>query len=165
MKQLVLFFAALTIFASSALAAGGGKIYGNARFGFFVEIPAAFTVADPEPENGDGQTFHTADQTAELGASGGWIVQDSFKAQVELYKSFEVKDGWKLTYESKVSATSATYSGQKGDRVFYERVITSCGGQAHAGYSLEYPVRDKVKYENTIKILNGSLKPGIGPCG
>ena len=145
--------------------AAWAKLYGNARFGFFVEIPAAFTVADPEPENGDGRRFHTVDQIAELGVSGGWITEDNFEAEIELSKSFEVKDGWKLTYESKVSAASVTYSGQKGARIFYKRVITSCVGQAHASYRLEYPAADKAKYDAAIKVLNASLKPGIGPCG
>ena len=53
---------ALTTLPELAMA----KRYGNARFGYFIEIPAAFTVADPEPENGDGQAFHTADKSADL---------------------------------------------------------------------------------------------------
>ena len=146
-------------------AEAAGKLYGNARFGFFVEIPEAFSVAEPEPENGDGRTFHTADLKAELGATGGWITEDNFKAEVAMFKGLAVNDGWKLTYESKVSASSATYSGEKGDRFFYERLITSCKGQAHASYRLEYPAADKLKYDAVIKALNASLKPGVGPCG
>ncbi|MEO9168398.1 MAG: hypothetical protein ABI230_08345 [Aestuariivirga sp.] len=145
--------------------AAWAKLYGNARFGFFVEIPAAFTLADPEPENGDGRRFHTADHSAELDVAGGWITEDNFEAEIELFKSFEVKDGWKLTYESKVSAASAIYSGQKGDRIFYARTITSCGGKAHADYRLEYPIADKAKYDAAIKSINATLKASKGSCG
>jgi hypothetical protein len=152
-----------------ALATGptmaGASLYGNARFGFFIEVPSAFSVADPEPENGDGRRFHTPDQSAELTASGGWIIDDNFAAEVVQEKDFAVQDGWKLTYESKVAASSAAYSGQKGERIFYEREITSCAGQAHAAYRLEYPAGEKAKYDGLIKALNASLKAGKGSCG
>jgi hypothetical protein len=146
-------------------AGAAGKLYGNARFGFFVEVPAAFSVADREPENGDGWRFHTSDQSAELTASGGWIIEDNFAAEVAKEKGFAVQDGWRLTYESKVAASSAAYSGQKGERIFYEREIASCGGQAHAAYRLEYPATEKAKYDGMIKALNASLKAGKGSCG
>lgn len=152
-----------------ALVAGSGaasaKIYGNARFGYFIDIPAAFSVADPEPENGDGREFHPTDKSADLIASGSWITEDNFAAEVALYKSLMVQDGWALTYENKPSKSSAVYSAKKDDRVFYARQITSCGGKAIAGYRLEYPVADKAKYDAVIKSLNASLKAGKGSCG
>ena len=152
-----------------ALVAGSGaasaKIYGNARFGYFIDIPAAFSVADPVPENGDGREFHPTDKTADLISSGSWITEDNFAAEVALYKSLMVQDGWKLTYENKVSKSSAIYSAKKDDRVFYARQITSCGDKAIAGYRLEYPVADKAKYDAVIKSLNASLKAGKGNCG
>ena len=141
------------------------KLYGNARFGYFIEIPAAFSVADPDPENGDGQAFHSADKSADLIVSGAWINEDDFAAEVAQYKAFMVQDGWKLTYENKPSKSFAVYSAQKGDRVFYARMIPSCGGKAHADYRLEYPAADKAKYDGMIKTLNASLKAGKGSCG
>ena len=141
------------------------KIYGNARFGFFIDVPAAFGVADPEPENGDGQSFHTKDSTAMLSASGGWIVEDDFAAQVSLFKKLEREDGWTISYESTVGKSSASYSGTKANRIFYRHIITSCQGKAQASYWLEYPAADKAKYDVMIKSLNVSLKPGVGPCG
>ena len=141
------------------------KLYGNARFGYFIEIPAAFSVADPEPSNGDGQAFHTADKSADLIVYGAWINADNFAAEVADNKAFEAQDGWKLTYESTVSKSSAAYSAQKGDRVSYAHMITSCGGKAHADYRLEYPAADKAKYDGMIKTLNASHREGKGSCG
>ena len=152
-----------------ALVVGSGaasaKIYGNARFGYFIDVPAAFSVADPEPENGDGRVFHPADKSADLIVSGSWITEDNFAAEVAQYKSLMVQDGWKLTYENKPNKTAAVYSAQKGGRIFYARMIPSCGGKAHADYRLEYPVTDKAKYDGVIKTLNASLKAGKGSCG
>ncbi len=148
----------------SAPHAASAKLYGNARFGYFIEIPALFSVADPESENGDGREFHPADKSADLIVSGGWIIEDNFAAEVAQYKVLMVEDGWRLTYENEVSKSSAVYSAQKGDRIFYARMITSCGGKAHADYRLEYPAADKAKYESVIKTLNASLKAGKGSC-
>lgn len=145
--------------------AAWAKIYGNARFGYFIDIPAAFSVADPEPENGDGRQFHTADKSADLIVSGSWIMADNFAAEVRLYKSFMVEDGWTLTYENKASKSSAVYSAKKGVRVFYAHQITSCAGTAIAGYRLEYSMADKAKYDAVIKLLNTTLKAGSGTCG
>lgn len=141
------------------------KIYGNARFGFFIDIPAAFGVADPEPENGDGRRFHTPDNSAELTASGGWIMADDFAGEVANEKELTVQDGWKITYESKVTKSAASYSGIKAGRIFYTRMITSCGGKTYASYWLEYPMAAKAKYEGLVKGLNASLKVGVGNCG
>ena len=140
------------------------KNYGNPRFGFFIDVPAAFTVADPEPENGDGQSFHTEDGTAMLSASGGWIVEADFAAQVALYKKLEREDGWTISYESAVGKSSASYTGTKAKRIFYRHIITSCQGQAHASYWLEYRAAEKAKYDGLIKTLNSSLHSGKGSC-
>ena len=158
-----LLFIVLALVALPQLAMA--KLYGNARFGYFIEIPEAFTVADPEPENGDGQEFHPADKSADLIVSGGWIIEDNFAAEGAQYKVLMVQDGWRLTYENKSSKASAVYSAQKGDRIFYARMITSCGGKAHADYRLEYPIADKAKYDATIKSLNATQKAGKGSCG
>lgn len=141
------------------------KIYGNARFGFFIDVPTAFSIADPEPENGDGMSYHTKDGHALISASGGWIIEDSFAAQVAEYKKLEREDGWIISYESAVGKSSASYSGIKGDRIFYRHMITSCSGQAHASYWLEYPAAEKGEYDRLVKGMNASLKAGVGSCG
>jgi len=158
-------FAALAGFALLGSAAVAGNLYGNARFGFFVDIPPEFTVADPEPENGDGRSFHTADGTVDLMVYGSWIMVSDFAAEVVLDRSDESGLGWELTYESAISDTAASYSGQKGGRIFYARVIATCGNQAQAGYRLEYPAGQKQKYDPVIQILNKSLRAGEGTCG
>lgn len=161
MIRILIFALVLGISAAPAFA----KLFGNARFGFFVDIPAVFSVVDPEPENGDGRRFHTPDNSAELTATGGWIMADDFAGEVANDKAFTVQDGWKITYESKVTKSAASYSGIKAGRIFYSRMVTSCGGKAHASYWLEYPVVAKAKYEGMIKGLNATLKAGVGSCG
>lgn len=156
---------ALAILCFGPSPAWAGEVYGNARFGFFIEVPEIFTVAGPEPENGDGRAFRTEDSSAELTVSGGWIVADNFAAQMEQDKGFDRDAGWQLTYESKANPNAVSYSGTKGGQIFYVREITSCAGAAHAGYRLEYPVEQKAKFDSVIKLLNKTLRAGEGNCG
>lgn len=161
MRQISLVLAVL----AGTGAAHAGEIYGNARFGFFAELPPGFTVADPEPENGDGRIFHTADRSADLVLSGGWTMDGDFVGEVAQDKAYETDDGWTITYQGTVTKSSASYSGSKGDRIFYARIITTCGGDAHAAYRLEYPAARKAEFDSAIKLLNSTLKPGEGNCG
>ena len=63
----LLVFVALCLWGRAALAQEQWDTYSNPRFGATAEYPAdLFTVQEPPPENGDGQTFHTADGRAEL---------------------------------------------------------------------------------------------------
>jgi hypothetical protein len=63
----LLIFVALCLWGRAALAQEQWDTYSNPRFGATAEYPAdLFTVQEPPPENGDGQTFHTADGRAEL---------------------------------------------------------------------------------------------------
>jgi len=163
MEQRMKYVCVALLLVVSAMPASA-KTYGNARFGFFVDVPKQFTQMDPPPENGDGAVYHTADKSAELRASGGWIMGDNFAADVTESKGYDTSDGWKISYESTVSADAASWSGSKDGRIFYERMITSCKGQAKADYRLEYPQADQAKYDSVVKALNASFRAGKGSC-
>ncbi|MEP6827529.1 MAG: hypothetical protein ABJA10_05600, partial [Aestuariivirga sp.] len=48
------------------------EFYANARYGYYLDVPNVFSLADPESDSGDGQLFHTADKSAEVAVYGGW---------------------------------------------------------------------------------------------
>lgn len=53
--------------------------YSNPRFGANIDIPPGFVNDVPEPENGDGLVFHSADKQAELLVWGGNLTDGDFK--------------------------------------------------------------------------------------
>src|SRR5262249_58784687 len=66
----------LLAFSGTAPAKEHWATYLNPRFGAAADYPAdLFTVKDAPPENGDGQTFHTADGRAELAIYGGYHIR------------------------------------------------------------------------------------------
>lgn len=155
----------LLVGVAVAVQAGAGKLFGNARFGYFISIPAEFSVADPEPENGDGREFHTPDKSGDLAVFGSFLTDGDFATEIKTRVGYETQDGWNVTYQSAASSKAASYSGSKGERIFYARVIPSCDGDAIASYRLEYPFAQKAHYEAAIKALNATLRAGKGSCG
>ena len=134
------------------------EFYANARYGYYIDIPKIFSVADPEADAGDGQRFHTADKSAEVAVYGGWILEGGFAEEAKNRQNYEIKDGWKLAYVSKPSPAVSNFSGTKDGSIFYAHIIARCGGTGYAMYRLEYPATDKAKYDVVVRQLNTSLK-------
>lgn len=62
-------------YSSSVFAADVGWLtYANPRFGVAVDYPPAFSLRDPPPDNGDGQTFRTPRGDAVLLVFGSYNI-------------------------------------------------------------------------------------------
>ncbi|MCB1548982.1 MAG: hypothetical protein KDJ41_14280, partial [Hyphomicrobiaceae bacterium] len=67
MLRLFLVIAATLAAAVPALAEDlGWQTYANPRFGYSVDVPVGYLLPQPGPDNGDGQTFASADGRAYL---------------------------------------------------------------------------------------------------
>ncbi|WP_337267613.1 hypothetical protein [Oryzifoliimicrobium ureilyticus] len=142
-----------------AAAAPAFKHYQNERFGFSVDIPADYKIV-VDPANGDGLALASPDGSANLTVSAGHIfVTDeaqTFPQEVASSHEFWTKKGWKITYK-KLGASWANYSGRKGDRILYARVIAYCG-DLEGTFELDYPAAQQKRYEPIIARLNRTLK-------
>ncbi|MEQ1943521.1 hypothetical protein ABMA32_13990 [Mesorhizobium sp. VNQ89] len=132
-------------------------LYGNPRFGFWIDIPPGFS-GIVESTNGDGGIAKSADGNAELSIWGSHLTEGNFKSEVreriELTRSY----GWNVTYEKR-DETWASWSGTKGDRVMYERAIAICDSGS-AFFLLEYDTADIAEFGPVIDHLLKSFKPG-----
>ena len=108
---------ALVLLSSSAIAADWSS-YANARFGVSIDIPPGFLNDVPEPANGDGLTFHSADGTAELLVWGNNLVDADFNQDVaaRLKSDMEMAGTFPMWRESMVLA----------GRSIRERAKTAC---------------------------------------
>ena len=152
MRALILFM--LIALAAPALAADW-EPYGNARFGYTIEVPPGFEWGK-EADNGDGRSFR--DGATRLLVWGGNITEDSFESAVAAAKAFAVADGWDITYEA-VTPSWASYSGTRGQRVLYQRMIALCDMQ-YAAFRLEYSAVDIGKLEPVVERLVQTLQGG-----
>ena len=162
MKILILGMALL--FAAGTTEANA---YANVKYGFSITVPKEISAEQNESDAGDGISSHSADGQAECVVFGRFLLDSAgdeirFRAGVKSNIDSEAKDGWKIIYRKISGEKWATYSGVKGDRIFYSRSIPGCSGGSLAVYRLEYPSARKAEFDPVIKELNNSFFDGGG---
>jgi len=130
--------------------------YLNARFGTVCTFPdEIFADRQPEPENGDGQVWLSADG-ASLTCSGILNVDDDTPNGFVADEKASKEPGYAVTY-SKVGKNWAVLSGMKDGKIFYERRLFGKDGVIHTIW-IEYPPALKSKYDPLVGAIAGSLK-------
>jgi hypothetical protein len=127
--------------------------YSNPRFGATADYPAdLFTVMNPPPENGDGQTFHTADGRAELTIYGTNNI-DGEPPETYVSKHVSLAD---VSYK-KVGADFYAVSGKRGAAIYYERCnfpnldVLVC-------FYMSYPAAEKTMWDEIVARVGRSLR-------
>ena len=134
--------------------------YVNARFSTVCTFPdQIFTERMPEPENGDGLEWRSADG-ASVACYGSYnALDDTPKSLVENEKS-NPEPGEKITY-SKAGKNWAVLSGTKGDKIFYRRSVFGKEDVIHSVF-IEYPAALKAKYDPLVGAIAASLHEASG---
>jgi len=135
--------------------------YINARFGTVCTFPDhVFIKRMPEPENGDGLEWRSADgaSVACYGSYNG--LDDTPDSLVENEKT-SPEAGEKVTY-SKTGKNWAVLSGTKGDNIFYKRSVFGNEDVIHTVF-IEYPAALKAKYDPLVGAIASSLHEASGP--
>ncbi|RVD59146.1 hypothetical protein EN828_12125 [Mesorhizobium sp. M2D.F.Ca.ET.185.01.1.1] len=130
--------------------------YVNARFGQSCTFPdEVFNNPMPEPENGDGQQWLSADG-AELTCSGiNNLIDETPRSFVDEETS-STEPGYKVTY-SKTGKNWAVLSGTKDGKIFYERRLFGKDGVIRTVF-IEYPLALKAKYDPLAGAIAKSLR-------
>ncbi|TPI27014.1 hypothetical protein FJW08_25655 [Mesorhizobium sp. B3-2-1] len=140
--------------ASAAFAAQ--STYVNDRFGTVCTFPDdIFTDRQPEPENGDGQVWLSADG-ASLTCSGMFNVDDDTPKGFIAGQKASNEPGYEITY-SKAGKDWAVLSGVKDGKIFYERRLFGRDGVIRTVW-VDYPQALKSKYDPLVGAIAGSLK-------
>jgi len=111
-----------------------------------------FSVQEPPPENGDGQTFHTADGRAELTIYGTNNLH-SEEPQAYVQHNVSLCD---VTYK-KIGADFYAVFGTRGATIYYERCnfpnmdVLSC-------FYVSYPAAEKAKWDAIVTRIGQSLR-------
>ena len=153
----LVFSAALCVWSSAAVAQQKWATYTNPRFGTTVDYPVdLFTVRDPPADNGDGQTFRTADGRAELSIYG----TNNLEAETpEVYVTRHVNLD-DVTFK-RVTSDYYVVSGSRGATIYYERcnfpndAILNC-------FYISYPAQEKAAWDAIVTRISHSLRPGPG---
>jgi hypothetical protein len=127
--------------------------YSNPRYGATADYPTdLFTVQDPPPENGDGQTLHTADGRAELTIYGTNNI-DGESPDIYVSRHVSLAD---VSYK-KVGEDFYAVSGKRGATIYYERCnfpnldVLVC-------FYISYPAAEKAKWDAIVTRIGQSLR-------
>ncbi len=150
----------LMVLAGSAYGAEWTS-YANGRFGVTIDVPPGFVNGVPEPANGDGLTFHSADGKAELLVWGNNLVDADFSQDVAARLKTDTDDDWNISYAAGVDGEGwQAYSGTREGRLLYAKSIASCKNTQALHFRLEYPAAQKDDYDPIVERLGMSLKAG-----
>ena len=148
------FLIALLLLVTPA-AAADWETYDNARFGYTIDVPAGFTWG-PEADNGDGRQFRAG--ATRLAVWGGNFTEPDLEAAAASDLALAEADGWTITYRS-VTPGWASFSGTRGQRILYERMVALCDPGQYAGFLLEYSAIDLAALDPVVNRLVSSLRP------
>lgn len=152
MRLILLILALLTTPAF----AQGWERYDNARFGYAIDIPPGFA-GDGESDNGDGQSFYDATGAKGLLVWGGNLMGDFEGEVASAIEYAQAEDGWNITYQA-TTPRWASFSGLKGLRILYHRMILLCDGSSYAAFRADYSVTESAEMEPVIEKLVLSLR-------
>ena len=150
----------LWLFTTAAIAADWTS-YANARFGVIIDVPPGFVNDVPEPDNGDGLTFHSADGKAVLLVWGNNLVDEDFTQDAAGRLKSDTDDGWVISYAAGVNGDGwQVYSGTREGRLLYAKSISSCKNTQALHFHIEYPEAQKKAYDPVVERLAKSIKAG-----
>ncbi|RZL15697.1 MAG: hypothetical protein EOO62_03290 [Hymenobacter sp.] len=155
MNKLLLLTSALAL---TSLAPPTYKTYHNARFGYRIDYPADFR-PQPEPANGDGRRFLSADGQMVLTAYAGYNALDGGLAADRKItrQSWQEK---KATFTlDQLTRTGYVLSGQVKGRIFYEKVVLK--NNTLTTFLWEYPAARKAALDAVIQHTIQTLQPSV----
>lgn len=156
MKKTLIIAVMMPLMASAGLAAAWSH-YANDRYGYAIDIPPGFSEV-AESGNNDGGVSTSPDGRTELRVWGAYLLDRSFAEEIAWRVEQDKADGWQVSYDRRL-ARAASWSGSRGERIFYRRSVMGCDGAAYY-FNLEYD-RDALKANDAIvRHLVKSLRSG-----
>jgi hypothetical protein len=161
----VLFVVAL-MSAQTAQAQGPASwaSYKNERFGYTLSYPSNVFSRQPPADNGDGQSFLTADGRAKLVVFGA-ANRENFtpsKYRETILREF---GGYDQMDYSPTGKTWFVLSGFRGENIYYQKVMFSCGGSVINVLSVTFPRAEKKFYEGLVEVMEDNFKPATSGQG
>jgi hypothetical protein len=137
----------------------GWSTYRNERFGLQLEYPAGIFRPERAAAQGEGQAFVSEDGQARL-LVGAFANTDGHNA--ESYQRYIVREsygGARFDYAPR-GRSWLVVSGTRADRMFYEKVFFSCGGQIINSFAMIYPLAERRLYDPIVERIEDTFRPG-----
>ncbi len=171
-------WAAWAVLVTAGLPAANGAadekwdVYGNARYGFSVCYPGSMLKPQGEPDNGDGNTFKSADGAVSVSVYANYGIEPDggskgMAAMYHLSLDDAQKKGYKVTYQVLKPALFA-FSGVAGAgtpkaRVIYQKTFERPSDKLEVSIEAEYPESRKAQVDPVVAKMAACLEGGKSP--
>lgn len=137
------------------------QTYRNERFGFQMRYPSPLFKPGKVRDDGAGQTFVTDDGAAKIVTYAA--LNDENLTLRDYRQTLMVEyGGYDLLDYQPQGKTWFVLSGFRGDSIFYEKIMFSCGSRVINVLAVSFPTAQKPSYERVVEQLENDFKTGRG---
>jgi hypothetical protein len=133
--------------------------YHNERFDLNLLYPADVFTPDRAAEAGDGQLFQS--KIGEGRLLVGALVNDAgfSPASYQTYIARKSYSQYQVDYKP-LGQNWFVLSGEGNGKIFYEKVVFSCGGRLINSFALLYSTDDRLAFDRIVERMEKSFRPG-----
>ncbi len=149
--------------AQEAMNPGGWQSYRNERFGLSLSYPGEVFQIERTSEAGDGVVFGARGTDARM-LVGALPNRD--RHTVATYQDFVARKSY-AAYQIHYRPRGNTWfvlSGEGDGKIFYEKVVFSCGGRLINSFALIYPAADRQTFDPIVERVEDTFRAGTSGC-
>ena len=142
---------------------GGWQSYRNERFGLSLSYPGKVFQIERTSEAGDGVVFVARGTDARM-LVGALPNRD--RHTVATYQDFVARKSYaayRIHYRPRGN-TWFVLSGEGDGKIFYEKVVFSCGGRLINSFALIYPAADRQIFDPIVERVEDTFRAGTAGC-
>jgi mannose-6-phosphate isomerase-like protein (cupin superfamily) len=167
MRPLLTFLASLLfsapLSAQQVVSPGGWQSYRNERFGLSLSYPGEVFQLERTSEAGDGVVFRARGTDARM-LVGALPNRD--RHTVATYQNLVARKSY-AAYQIHYRPRGNTWfvlSGEGDGRIFYEKIVFSCGGRLINSFALIYPAADRQTFDPIVERVEDTFRAGTAAC-
>ncbi len=167
MRPLLTFLAILLfsapLAAQETLNSGGWQSYRNERFGLSLNYPGEVFQIERTSEARDGVVFRARGTDARM-LVGALPNRD--RHTVATYQNLVARKSY-AAYQIHYRPRGNTWfvlSGEGDGRIFYEKIVFSCGGRLINSFALIYPAADRQTFDPIVERVEDTFRAGTAAC-
>ena len=151
------------VMADVAAAQDAWRTHQNERFGLAFDYPAGIFKFERASKGGEGEMFVAPSFNARLVVGAVNNREGYTPASYQAFTERKTYRKDRITYRQRGQGWFVL-SGFKGEKIFYEKVIFSCGGRLINGFALSYPARHNRAISPVIERIEDTFRPGARSC-
>ena len=163
LTSLIILLFSAPLGAQEVVNPGGWQSYRNERFGLSLSYPGEVFQIERTSEAGDGVVFRARGTDARM-LVGALPNRD--RHTVATYQDFVARKSY-AAYQIHYRPRGNTWfvlSGEGDGKIFYEKVVFSCGGRLINSFALIYPAADRQIFDPIVERVEDTFRAGTAGC-